>query len=248
MKCNVIKFSQTAIIDKYVSQVETDYDKLSERSDEVVFKGNWNEISDIILKLKNTIRANEGMVGLSAPQIGFNKRIICINFNGDIRALINPLITDREGITATIENCHSIPGKEFLITRNNKVSVTYTTPTGKIESTQLVGLAAFILQHQISHLDGILLSDYGLEIDQDFHEASEDDKNAIVQMYLESLDIKKQEIDLSIEDDDDAKQLSDAIKFIQSVDSGETKIEYIPWTQEEIDEYEKNVAEEESKK
>lgn len=240
MKCNVIKFNENEINEKYVCEIETDYDKLSEPSEEVILKKESIETRSTILKLKNTIRANENMVGLSAPQIGIRKRIICINFNGDIRTMINPLITDREGLELTRESCHSIPGKEFIINRNNKISITYTTPLGKIETVQLLGLAAFIAQHQVEHLDGILVSDLGLEVDELFDQASEEERDEVIKMYLDSIDIKEKEIKMSIEDDEDAKKLSDAVRFIKGVESGDVQIEYIPWTQEEIDEYEKN--------
>ncbi len=238
MKCKVIKFNPNEINHKYICEIETDYDKLSEISQEVNLKKDGEETRSIILKLKNTIRANENMVGLSAPQIGFNKRIICINFNGDIRTLINPLITSREGWTLHRESCHSIPNKEFLIHRHTNISVTYTTPLGRIEIVSLIGLAAFIAQHQIEHLDGILLSDNGLEVDEMFNNASEEEQDEVIKMYLESLDLRAKEYNLAIEEDEDAKKLRDEAKFINAIENGDVKIEYVPWTQEEIDKYE----------
>lgn len=225
--------------EKYVKEIITDYDALSDRCDEFEVVKDNVEAQRIILSLKNTIRAHDDMVGLSANQIGFNKRIICLNFNGDIRTFINPVITNVHGFQLSREKCHSIPNKEFIRTRHNRINVTYQTPLGKIEEVELAGLAAIVFQHHIDHLDGLLLSDVSLEIDSDFDNASEEERQEVIDMYLDSLDIKKKNIDIEIEKDPEAKQIADGIRFIQSVQSGQTKLEQIPWTQEQIELVEK---------
>lgn len=236
----ILKFPAT---EKYVKEIITDYVKLSERCDEYDVKKENKEFQNIILELKNTIRANENMLGLSAPQIGYYKRVICLNFNGDIRTFINPIITNASGFELSRETCHSIPDKTFIRTRNNKVEVTYQTPLGKIESIQLLGVAAVVFQHHLDHLDGLLLSDIGLEIEEDFDNASDEDKELIIDMYLESLDLKRKEIEEDIESDPEAKQMSDAIKFIDSVNKGETIIESTPMSEDEIEEFKEKLEE-----
>lgn len=235
-----IKFPAT---EKYVKEIVTDYVALSERCDEYDVKKESKEFQNIILELKNTIRANEGMLGLSAPQIGYYKRVICLNFNGDIRTFINPVITNATGFQLSRETCHSIPDKVFIRTRNSTVDVTYQTPLGKIDSIKLVGVAAVVFQHHMDHLDGLLLSDVSLEIEEDFDMATDEEKEAIIDMYLESLDIKRKEITESIENDPEAKQMSDAIKFIDSVNKGETVIESTPMTEAEIEEFKEKLEE-----
>lgn len=219
---------------KYVKDVVVDYDQLSTRCDEFDVSKDNVGAQKIILSLKNTIRSHDDMVGLSANQIGFDKRIICLNFNGDIRTFINPVITSVHGFELSREKCHSIPGKEFIRTRHNRITVTYQTPLAKIEEVELSGLAAIVFQHHMDHLDGLLLSDVSLEIDSDFDLATDEERQEVIDMYLDSLDIKKKEIDEQIESDPEAKQLADGVRFIQSVQSGETKLETIPWTDEQI--------------
>lgn len=228
---------------KYVKEIITDYNELSKRSDEIELTKHNKEVQTIILHLKNTIRANEGMLGLSANQIGFNKRIICLNFNGDIRSFINPIISNAQGLELSREKCHSIPDKQFIRTRHSKISVTYQTPLGKIESVDLVGVAAQIFQHHIDHLDGLLLSDVSLEIDEDFDNASDEERQEVIDMYLDALDLAKKEIQREIDQDPEAKQLQDAAKFLQSVQSGETEIEEVEMSEEEIAHIEKLEAE-----
>lgn len=233
----------TAVNQKYVKEVVTDYDALSVRCDEFDLTKKNKDVQEIVLTLKNTIRAHENMAALSANQVGFDKRIICLNFNGNIRTFINPIITNVSGFELSREYCHSIPDKSYIRTRHNKISVTYQTPLGKIESIDLVGLAARIMQHHIDHLDGLLLSDIGLEVDDQFDAATDKEREEVINMYLDSLDLTRKNIEVEIENDPEAKQLSDAIRFMESVQRGETVIESIPLTDEEVEELRKQEEE-----
>lgn len=228
------------------SDIITDYDKLSERCDEFDLTKKNNEAQEIIVKLKQIIRSDEKIAGLSAIQIGYNKRIICINFNGDIRTFINPIIEKAEGLELSRESCHSIPGKEYIRIRHNKITVTYQTPLAKIETVELAGMAARVMQHHIDHLDGLLISDVGLEIDEDWDNATDEERQEVIDYYIDSLDIRAKEISKEIAEDKDATQLSNAIKFMNSVREGKTKIEQLPLTDEEIkviEEYKKEQEE-----
>lgn len=228
------------------SDIITDYDKLSERCDEFDLTKKNNEAQEIIVKLKQIIRSDETIAGLSAIQIGYNKRIICINFNGDIRTFINPIIEKAEGLELSRESCHSIPGKEYIRIRQNKITVTYQTPLAKIETVELAGMAARVMQHHIDHLDGLLISDVGLEIDEDWDNATDEERQEVIDYYIDSLDIRAKEISKEIAEDKDATQLSNAIKFMNSVREGKTKIEQLPLTDEElkvIEEYKKEQEE-----
>ena len=228
------------------SDIITDYDKLSERCDEFDLTKKNNEAQEIIVKLKQIIRSDETIAGLSAIQIGYNKRIICINFNGDIRTFINPIIEKAEGLELSRESCHSIPGKEYIRIRQNKITVTYQTPLAKIETVELAGMAARVMQHHIDHLDGLLISDVGLEVDEDWDDATDEERQEVIDYYIDSLDIRAKEISKEIAEDKDATQLSNAIKFMNSVREGKTKIEQLPLTDEElkvIEEYKKEQEE-----
>lgn len=217
--------------EKYVREIEKDYEKLSYRSTEFDIKKLSKDCKDIILEMKNTLRAND-LLGLSACQIGYYARVICLNFNGDIRTFINPIITKCEGFELSRETCVCLEGT-YIRPRNSKIDIMYQTPLGKTESATLVGFAAKLFQHHLDHLDGILISDIGLLIDEEFDNASEEDKTQIIDMYLDSLDLKKAEIDKAIEDDPKAKEMADAIKFFDSVQKGETTVEIVELSEEE---------------
>ena len=83
------------------------------------------------------------------------------------------------------------------------------------------------IRHELDHLDGLLISDVGVEIDEDFHNATEEEQQEVINAYLDALDIKKKEIDTEINTTPELKQLSDGIDFMESVYKGETKIEPI---------------------
>lgn len=200
---------------------------LSERSDEINARIENKEMRNIIAELKRTMR-KLNLTSLSAPAIGYKKRIFCINFSDtEIQTFINPILTKATGISLSKETCTSLPGRTFIRPRSNDITVMYMTPLGKIESRQMVGMAAFVFQHELDHLDGLLLSDVGLEIDEDFENASDEEKQEIIEMYLDSIDLKSKTMKELVENDEKAKQLSDAVDFINSVQSGETKLEPI---------------------
>lgn len=82
-------------------------------------------------------------------------------------------------------------------------------------------MAAEIFQYQINLLDGVLLSDIGLEIDENFDKASEDEKAELIDFYLGQLKLTNNELQQEIENDKELKKISDAIKFMEGVQTGE---------------------------
>ena len=212
---------------KLVKDTVTDELQLSERAVEIDVRTQATEMREIIKALKDTMRA-KGLSSLSAPAIGYNRRIFCIDFkDSEIKTFINPIIAQAKGMQLSIEKCVCIPDKEFMRPRNNDLMIIYQRPTGQIENRQIVGMSAIVFQHELDHLDGLLLSDVGIEIDEDLHNATEEEQQEVINAYLDALDIKKKEIDTEINTNPELKQLSDGINFMESVYKGETKIEPI---------------------
>lgn len=207
-----------------VKEIVTDIEQLGERCDEVDVRKENELMREIILDLKHTLREHEKGVGLAANQIGYNKRIFVINFNGDIRTFINPIITNVKGFTLNRESCLSLPGKEYIRPRHEEITVMYQTPLGKSESRKLFGLAAHVFQHELDHLDGLTIADIGMEIDSEFDKATQEEKDAIVDMYLESLDIKRKQVEEEIESDETLKKTASAITFIEKLQKGEIEL------------------------
>lgn len=215
-----------------VKSIITDVKELSDWSVEIDTRKEGKLLQEIVLALKETMRENK-LESLSAPQIGYKRRVLCIKFgDNDYRTFINPAIENNVGITMSRETCTSIPGKTFIIPRFNKIKFFFTTPLGKVESANLAGRAAYVFQHALDHLNGMLVEDIGLEIDEMFDNATDEEREEVIKMYAESLDIRMKELHEEIQNDSELHDLDDAIKFIRSVGDRETILEHVPTVEE----------------
>lgn len=205
----------------------TDIEKLNHigRCEEIDIVKENKLLREITANLKKTIR-KQGLTALSAPAIGYNKRVFCIDFSDkEIKTFINPVISYSDGIEMAREVCSSLPGKQYIRPRNTSVDVYYQTPTGQIKNNRFKGLASFVIQHEIDHLEGVLLEDIGLEVEEDFDNASEEERIDIINMYLESLDLKREQLEKDINEDEELKIISDRYKFEEALASGKIKLE-----------------------
>lgn len=208
-----------------VREIITENTKLGERCDEINVLKQGTLVREITKAIKDTIR-DKGLKSLSAPAIGYNYRIFCLNFSdSEIKTFINPIITNAEGIQLAREKCNCIPDKEFIRPRNPKIKVMYQNPTGKVLTCEFLGLSAVVFQHEMDHLDGILLSDVALEIDEQWDKASDEERQEVIEAYLDSIDMKQKELEKEIAEDPELKKTSDAIDFIEKVQRGEVKLE-----------------------
>lgn len=207
-------------------EIITDIEQLSTRCDEVIdLRKESKLVQKIIIDLKDTIRKHN-LVGLAANQIGYDKRIFVVAFGNDLRTFINPIISQAAGLDTSIETCPSLPDKKFLRLRNGKISVTYMDPLGKVMTAKgLVGKAAFVVQELLDHLEGVLLSDIGLELDSDFDAATEDEKAELIKAYCDAMDVRLKDLNKEIEEDKELKQISDAAKLLNKVQQGEVTVE-----------------------
>ena len=99
-------------------------------------------------------------VGLAAPQIGKNIRVIVINTKDGPKCFINPRLTKKSWFKEWgDEGCLSIPNTFGQVQRHKKIKCSSLDPAGKKMIIEASGLMARILQHEIDHLDGILFID-----------------------------------------------------------------------------------------
>lgn len=194
------------------------------RAEEIDTEKENKLVREIVSKIKRTMRKNN-LTSLSAPAVGYNKRIFCVDYSdNEIKTYINPVVSLREGIHLSREVCSSIPGKEYIIPRNNVINIYYQRPNGEVKIQEFKGLASNVLQHEIDHLEGITLDDMGLEIDKDFDEATDEERLEIVNMYLDSLDIMLKDVKEDIENNEELKVISDRLNFTEAVVSGKVKL------------------------
>lgn len=126
-----------------------------------------NEIIDTISDLKETLIYNEGL-GISAPQIGVNKRIIVIGAKKEniryndaedipLTVMINPTwkkLSEEKDIQ--YEGCISVPTIRGKVERFKTIEVKYISENMEMVTKQLNGFFARIVQHECDHLDGII--------------------------------------------------------------------------------------------
>jgi peptide deformylase len=100
-----------------------------------------------------------GGVGISAPQIGTNLRVIAVKTDDFQELMINPVITSTENSRMMNEGCLSFPGIYENVERFETVDVEYVNLKGETINGIASGLPAQIVQHEIEHLDGKLIVD-----------------------------------------------------------------------------------------
>lgn len=123
-------------------------------------------------------------LGLAAPQVGVQKRFFVYDLGaGDgPQALVNPVITESDGEWEYLEGCLSVPGMHFDIVRPRLIHVTGLDLDGNEVSFEADELFSRLVQHELDHLDGILLLEH-LDEDQ-----RKDAKRAVRQLQMGAVD------------------------------------------------------------
>lgn len=122
------------------------------------------ETVEFLDDMKETMLKKDG-IGLAAPQVGRNIRVIVCALNPgtpeqQIFEMINPEIISRGGGMETAEEgCLSLPGIFENVERHKKVKVRFTDRKGAETLLDLFALNARIIQHEVDHIDGILFID-----------------------------------------------------------------------------------------
>ena len=107
--------------------------------------------------LQDTLRANKDRcVGMAANMIGIKKRIIIVNLGFRNLVMYNPVIEKKSGSYEAEEGCLSLEGVRKTI-RYQNVEVEYLDENWKKQRMKLSGWPAQICQHEIDHLNGIII-------------------------------------------------------------------------------------------
>jgi len=99
-------------------------------------------------------------IGLAAPQIGIDRKMIVAELDSRIIKLANPQIVDMKGADSMAEGCLSVPDVTVDIQRPDEVIVQALDDKGNIVEMRMEGLLARVVQHEIDHLNGRLIIDY----------------------------------------------------------------------------------------
>ena len=124
-----------------------------------------------IRDMQDTLQDQQGLA-LAAPQVGILKRMVVYDQqllfpDKDIDpaerflCMINPIIERKSEDTYDLEEgCLSVPELRVNVARAQTIQVTFLTPDGHEKTIQATDLFAVCIQHEIDHLDGVLMIDY----------------------------------------------------------------------------------------
>ena len=140
---------------------------LNKKCDALDIKNINKEMLDIIEDLKSTLEFGIGL-GIAAPQVGIDKRIIVVGAKKDnikyndaeeipITTMINPTWRNlSEDTDVQYEGCMSVPSIRGKVERYKNIELTYYNENGEKIIKQLSGFFARLVQHECDHLDGIV--------------------------------------------------------------------------------------------
>ena len=138
---------------------------LLRRADELTYF-DTPELHALLTDMRDTMKALEG-VGLAAPQIGVNLRVVIFSVQHSLRypdaepvpetVLINPVITPLGSDTEEDwEGCLSVPGMRGMVPRFETIRYQGYDEYGALIDRTVSGFHARVVQHECDHLDGIL--------------------------------------------------------------------------------------------
>lgn len=106
-------------------------------------------------------------IGIASPQVGKNIRAVIVSLPEGPTCLINPEIIKRsETLAESEEGCLSVPNCFGIVMRHKRVSVRALNRHGRRVEFDLKNLSAFVVQHEVDHLDGILFIDKAIRLEQ----------------------------------------------------------------------------------
>jgi peptide deformylase len=125
---------------------------------------NINEkVAELVEQMRRTMYEANG-IGLAAPQVGQSIQLALVDITqgeekDEFMVLINPEIIESEGSETADEGCLSIPGITTQVSRSTHIKIKAFDLSGKEIQREFEGYKARVIQHEIDHLEGILIVD-----------------------------------------------------------------------------------------
>ena len=120
-------------------------------------------VAELVLRMTTLMQEARG-VGLAAPQVGVLRRVLVYQTADEepVVALVNPRLTGSSDEVETVdEGCLSLGAASVVVPVSRPVSITVEalTPDGEQVTVEAEGLEARVIQHELDHLDGVLILD-----------------------------------------------------------------------------------------
>ncbi|MBI5156275.1 peptide deformylase [Candidatus Peregrinibacteria bacterium] len=118
------------------------------------------DIQKLIRDMELTVKAADGL-GLAAPQVNQSVRICLARLHGKMTPLINPdILWKSPEKDISEEGCLSLPDLYVNVPRSLSIVLKYQNAKGEEQERRLTDMEARIVQHEVDHLDGVLIVDY----------------------------------------------------------------------------------------
>lgn len=126
---------------------------------------NGDNANRIIMALRHEMSQHPHAVGLAAPQIGLLNRVFIARLSTGYYSFVNPVVTVEDAsLLPSVERCLSLPGISRTVERHYAVKITGHIGDWNndvmMESLMVSGFDAYVVQHEMDHLDGILITDH----------------------------------------------------------------------------------------
>ena len=113
----------------------------------------------IVEEMFDTLYDSDSGIGLAAPQVGIQRQIFVWDMDDEPMVILNPTIAESDGEWVYEEGCLSIPGLYVEMTRPKTVLMTGIDMNGNEISLEADELEARLFQHELDHLNGVLMFD-----------------------------------------------------------------------------------------
>ena len=131
-----------------------------------------DEVARVAADLVDTMRAFPRCVGVAAPQLGEDVRMVVVDCTGHpkvrepqgLLVLVEPVLVEAEGDKRGREGCLSIPDLTGDVHRATRVVIEARDPAGAPVRVETTGFEARVLLHELDHLDGVLFLDRAVAV------------------------------------------------------------------------------------
>lgn len=116
-------------------------------------------LRDTVEEMFALMRAHEG-IGLAGPQVAIERQLLVCGIGDQQLCLTNPALQESSQPADFVEGCLSLPGVQVKVRRPERIRVSGYDPRGRKTSFAATGLWARVIQHEMDHLNGVLICDY----------------------------------------------------------------------------------------
>ena len=140
-------------------KIITDEKHLTKVCEPVNYKQSKQIADKMIMFMLSNKNINDNSIGLACNQLGLPGRIIIVKMKNKWVRFINPLISYKsQGKIITDESCLSVPKKTIKVERSKEITISFIFD-GNSKPSNYKGMDAIVIQHEIDHLNGIIITD-----------------------------------------------------------------------------------------